>query len=205
MRVFVRSVGVALLVIAAAVLSALTQTMTSMFTLAAATYIVGGTQYAFPACAPFCGTLTTPQQNIALVTPYITGTIFNPPLAPSQVTLVKYPASFWPLSVGYLDALTFNQSVGKGVAALTALAPPGSIQPGSVIFGYSQGATVATIYKRNFNQYWANNPGQPPSINFVLIGNPNRPNGGIDERFAGIYIPIVNFSFNGATPTQTAG
>jgi len=68
MRVLIRSAGVALLGIVAAALSALTSTMTTVFTLAAATYIVGGTQFAPPFCVPFCGTLATPQQNIDLAT-----------------------------------------------------------------------------------------------------------------------------------------
>jgi hypothetical protein len=200
MRVIVRSVGVALLVIVAAVLLALTSTMTSVFTLAASTYIVGGTQFVVPFCLPFCGNLSTPQQNIDLATPYINGTIFNPPGNPN---VVPYPASFWPISVGYFYAPTYDDAVAQGVAALPS---PGTIQSGSVIFGYSQGANVATVYKRNFNQYYANNPQQtPPPITFVLIGNGNRPNGGALERFNGLYIPGLDFSFNGATPTTTAG
>jgi hypothetical protein len=74
-----------------------------------------------------------------------------------------------------------------------------------VIFGYSQGANVATQYKRSFNQYWANNPGTPPAVSFVLIGNGDRPNGGALERFNGLYIPGLDFTFSGATPTTTAG
>jgi len=213
MRVLVRPVGVALLVMVATVLLALTSTMTSVFTLAAATYIIRGTQYAFPLCVPFCApppnisALPTPQQNIDLGTTYIAGTLGNGPLPPNQqVTLLTYPASFYPFSVGYFDAPTYDQSVAQGVANLTALAPPGSVQPGTVIFGYSQGAEVATIYKRNFNAYWASNPSAAPNnINFVLIGNPNRPNGGMLERANGFYIPILDVSFDGATPTQTAG
>ncbi|MBV8966564.1 MAG: PE-PPE domain-containing protein [Mycobacteriaceae bacterium] len=37
----------------------------------------------------------------------------------------------------------------------------------------------------------------------MLIANPNRPNGGILERFAGVYIPILGVTFSGATPTNT--
>src|ERR1700692_949370 len=71
MRVLIRSAGVALLGIVAAALSALTSTISRVFTPAAATYIVGGTQFAPPFCVPFCGTLATPQQNIDLATPYV--------------------------------------------------------------------------------------------------------------------------------------
>jgi hypothetical protein len=201
MRVLIRSAGVALLGIVAAALSALTSTMTTVFTLAAATYIVGGTQFAPPFCVPFCGNLATPQQNIGLATPYVN--FFVPSTQnPGNPSVVPYPASFWPISTGYLFAPTYNQAVADGVAALPS---PATIDSGSVIFGYSQGANVATVYKRNFNQYWASNPAGAPQVTFVLIGNGNRPNGGALERFNGLYIPILNFSFNGATPTNTAG
>jgi hypothetical protein len=40
-------------------------------------------------------------------------------------------------------------------------------------------------------------------VSFVLIGNPNRPNGGILERFEGLEIPILGVTFDGATPTNT--
>lgn len=201
MHAFIRSVLVALLVVSAAVLLALTATMTSVFTLAAASnYIIGGTHYAQPFCRPFCGTLDTPQQTIDLATPYIEATVNpNPPL-PNVV--VDYPASFWPVSVGYFHAMTYDDAVAVGVQKLPS---PGAIDTGSVIFGYSQGANVATQYKRSFNQYWATHPGTPPAISFVLIGNGNRPNGGALERFRGLYIPIVDFTFSGATPTTTAG
>ncbi|MCV7159102.1 PE-PPE domain-containing protein [Mycolicibacterium brisbanense] len=175
--------------------------MTSVFTLTAASnYIVRGTQYAQPFCRPYCGTLDTPQQNIDLATPYIDATV-NPPAGQPNV-FVNYPASFWPVSVGYFHAMTYDDAVAAGVAALPS---PGTIDSGSVIFGYSQGANVATQYKRSFNQYWANNPGTPPAVSFVLIGNGNRPNGGALERFRGLYIPGLDFTFSGATPTTTAG
>jgi PE-PPE domain len=45
----------------------------------------------------------------------------------------------------------------------------------------------------------------PPSgsVSFVLMGNPSRPNGGIQERFVGAHIPILGVTFSGATPTNS--
>ena len=37
----------------------------------------------------------------------------------------------------------------------------------------------------------------------MLAGDPNLPNGGLMSRFAGLYIPILDFSFNGPAPTDT--
>jgi hypothetical protein len=36
-----------------------------------------------------------------------------------------------------------------------------------------------------------------------MIGNPNRPNGGILQRFTGLYVPILDVSFDGATRTDS--
>jgi PE-PPE domain len=38
----------------------------------------------------------------------------------------------------------------------------------------------------------------------VLVENPDRPNGGILERFVGLHIPILNVTFNGPTPNTGA-
>ncbi len=104
---------------------------------------------------------------------------------------VDYPASFWPVT-GLSDP-TFDGSVAKGLTELNGE----PIQNGDVIYGYSQGAVVASIYK-------GQHLGDPsaPDVTYVLVENPNRPNGGILERFNGLYIPILGVSFNGATPNS---
>ena len=37
----------------------------------------------------------------------------------------------------------------------------------------------------------------------MLGGDPNLPNGGLVARFPGLYIPILDWSFNGPEPTDT--
>jgi hypothetical protein len=101
---------------------------------------------------------------------------------------VDYPGAFWPVSQGGLSAPTFDDSVGIGLHHLESHNPT----DGDVIFGYSQGAVVAAKYK-------AEHPEQT-GITYVLVENPNRPNGGVLERFNGLFIPILNVTFNGATP-----
>jgi hypothetical protein len=73
------------------------------------------------------------------------------------------------------------------------LPSPASIESGSVLFAYSFGAFTAGTYKRDFNRYWANTPGEAPDVTFVLAGNTYRPNGGASARWG-----------FGATPTETA-
>jgi hypothetical protein len=67
------------------------------------------------------------------------------------------------------------------------------------VFGYSQSSTVAT-YEKN---YRIAHRSIGTTVSFVLTSNPNRPNGGILERFVCLYIPIIGVTFNGATPTNS--
>jgi hypothetical protein len=106
---------------------------------------------------------------------------------------------WWKLS-GLFD-LTFDQSVQAGVADLEqAMAEHGNDD--LVIYGYSQSAVIANREKRKLaEQYPAGTTA--PDIDFVLSGDPNLPNGGLASRFAGLYIPILDLSFNGPEPTDT--
>ena len=105
----------------------------------------------------------------------------------------------WKLS-GLFD-LTFDQSLQAGVADLEeAMAEHGNDH--LVIYGYSQGAVIANVEKRKLaEQYPAGT--EAPDIDFVLGGDPNLPNGGLHARFPGLYIPILDLSFNGPAPTDT--
>ena len=112
--------------------------------------------------------------------------------------LLDEPMPLWKLSG--LFSRTIDQSVQAGVADLeTAMAEHGNDD--LVIYGYSQGAMVANREKRKLAEQY---PGpEAPDIDFVLSGDPNLPNGGLLARFPGLYIPILDFSFNGPEPTDT--
>jgi hypothetical protein len=72
-----------------------------------------------------------------------------------------------------------------------------------VVFGYSQGATVASLFKKQIATL--NGGLLPDDVSFVLIGNPNRPNGGLFERLALLgTVPILDATFGQPTPTDTA-
>jgi hypothetical protein len=59
------------------------------------------------------------------------------------------------------------------------------------------------MYKRDLNATWTEGG---PVPTYVLVANPNRPNGGILERGVALgTIPILGVTFSGATPTTTAG
>src|SRR4029079_10432827 len=106
----------------------------------------------------------------------------------------------WKLS-GLFD-LTANDTLAAGVDDLeAAIAANGSDK--LVIYGNSQGAGIANVVKRNLAAKYPTGTEGAPDIEFVLGGDPNLPNGGLLARFPGLYIPILNFSFNGPEPTDT--
>ncbi len=120
---------------------------------------------------------------------------------------VPYDASLWPVisSKGpEASSAKWNPSVADGVTTLGALAARQIDAPahgGIVVFGYSQGATVASAQKAALAGL---TPPDKDRLTFVLIANPNRPNGGIIERPVRFgEIPIADISFGPPTPTDT--
>lgn len=135
---------------------------------------------------------------------------------------VYTPEEFWPQPN---QQLTFNESVKYGLTNLTTCAgrQAGCVYNASadangatplangpvdddryLVFGYSQSARIATNLKQSLvANYNLNGWDGVPAMDFVLIGNPNRPNGGILERFNGLSIPFVGINFDGATPTNS--
>ncbi|MHC9293521.1 PE-PPE domain-containing protein [Mycobacterium sp. LTG2003] len=121
---------------------------------------------------------------------------------------VPYIAQFWPFPFegwGGLQGAKWNVSVASGVESLNDqldLAGPDEDNP-VVIFGYSQGATVTSIVKRQLAEDTGGTI--PDWISFVVIGNPNRPNGGLFERLAVLgTVPILDATFGEPTPTNTS-
>lgn len=125
---------------------------------------------------------------------------------------VGTPEQFWPVQ----GTMTFNASVAAGVANLTSClagnpgcSPTGDYpMPGDttgyVVFGYSQSARIATIVKRGLiDRYQQSDWAGAPDVSFVVIGNPNRPNGGFLQRFSPVTIPILDVTADGATPTDS--
>lgn len=105
----------------------------------------------------------------------------------------------WKLS-GLFD-LTVGRSVESGAANLEA-AIAAHDDDHQVIYGYSQGAGVANVVKKRLAAQYPDGT-TPPDIDFVLGGDPNLPNGGLMSRFSGMYIPILDFPFNGPAVTDT--
>jgi hypothetical protein len=183
-----RSTAVVLLAIVAAVLLAIAQTMTSVVALAATALIMGGTQHP----------LSVPPDTQTFVNSYVAAEN-NAFIAPSGLCIggspgctliaVVTPEEFFPV----FGTLTFNQSVAVGQANLdrclhadactiTRVPPPASNTGTTtttlpkdpfVVLGYSSSATIATLEKRKLAA-----EANPPETSFILVANPNRPNGG---------------------------
>ncbi len=186
------SVGVVVLSLASTVVLASMQTMTALVALTATALIMGGTGHP----------LSTPQDSQEFIDGYttdansdyivLTGFCGAGSCTP---TAVSTPEQFMPVS----GAMPFDQSVGQGVVNLDQAINAQPAGESLVVFGYSQSARIASIQKGNLAAAGSTLP-----VSFVLIGNPNRPNGGILERFQGLQIPVAGITFDGATPTDTS-
>ena len=152
------------------------------------------------------------------VAPFVRGALENyiAPTGPTRAgstdpgayhaVAVYTPEQFWPTDGPDL----FDTSVAAGVDNLDHclqgrtsckadhFGDDSAVATDYVVFGYSQSARIATIEKRNL---MALSNSTEPGVSFVLIANPNRPNGGLLERFTGFHIPGV--TFDGATPTDS--
>jgi hypothetical protein len=93
-----------------------------------------------------------------------------------------------------------STSMPTGLADLqAAIAAQQLNYPGDpyLVEGYSQSAAIAMLEKTELMQ-----AGQHPDVTFLVLGDLNRPNGGLDERFGGLYAPGAGLDFNGAEPTD---
>lgn len=100
-----------------------------------------------------------------------------------------------------LHSLTFDASVTQGVHDLnTQIMAQLATGNHTVVLGYSQSATVATLEQRYLMSLPANQRPLTDQLSFILLGNPSRPNGGFLSRLAGAYIDKIGFTFYGANP-----
>ena len=98
--------------------------------------------------------------------------------------------------------LTLNVSAARGVTELNnailqqlAALPPGS---SIAVLGYSQSAIVSSLEMPKLLAEGVSNS----QVNFVLLGDPMNPNGGLLARFPGLTLPSVGLTFYGATPAN---
>jgi len=104
------------------------------------------------------GNEPTEQQYRDFIGVVLDGTHTPPPDAPYEK--VPYNAGFAPFSHGGFGDLTYNKSVKQGVELLDGQEPAS----GDIIFGFSQGAFVASEYKKltpAIPTFWWRTPARP--------------------------------------------
>jgi hypothetical protein len=114
----------------------------------------------------------------------------------------------WPAQMGLpiLGEWSYEASQQQGVHnidnAIAQVLPTLGSDEKAVAFGYSQSSNVVVREMRALQSQ----PGGAPvtgQLEFFLLANPNRPNGGILQRFSGLYIPFFDIRVDGSTPTDT--
>lgn len=189
-----------MLTVLGTVLLGVVSMVTAAFTLAATALIVPGTG--------------TPNANIVpgyrenADNYYIAP--FNPACTQPTCKLqgINYPAQFWPIPLpgwGGLSGAKWNESTGEGLAnldtALMAALPTATLVDPIIVFGYSQGGNIVSREKASLSGL---TDAQKAKLAFVMIGNTNRPNGGLFERLAFLgTVPIWDVTFGLPAPTNT--
>lgn len=201
MRTFIRSLTVTFVALLAAVALAIGAIVTPVFgavSLTATTaLIMGGTGRPnpddFPGYVP----------NVAQYYIYPNSVCQPPDPTACDLTAVYTPETAWPV-YGGLNAPTWKQSILQGAALfdvavqeqLDALGPDDNL----VLFGYSQSGAILALQKASLAEL---SDAEKAQIEFVVIGNVSRPNGGLNTRLLGFSVPIVEFPFGPAMPTDT--
>jgi len=100
-----------------------------------------------------------------------------------------------------VHSLPFDTSVSEGVTILNnSIESNIAAGDASTVFGYSQSATISSLEMEQLDPLGT--PSNSP-VQFVLIGDPNAPNGGLFERFDGLFLPSLGIDLNvGATPAD---
>jgi hypothetical protein len=117
-----------------------------------------------------------------IVTDYIdpaTGENYTPVMVPTPETLASTTV---PVGLADLQAVMAEQPAGQPY----------------LVEGYSQSADIVVALKNELLQ-----TGQHPDVTLLMLGDPARPNGGLDERFVGMFTPGLGMGdLTGAEPTD---
>jgi hypothetical protein len=117
----------------------------------------------------------------------------------------RFQALQWSATIAYygIGGLPYDISQAEGVSILDSAIK--SVEAGSkvVAVGYSSSAGVITKELRTLQARRAQglSAPSPTDLSFVVMGNPNRPNGGMLTRVPGLYVPFpIGATFDGPTP-----
>ena len=200
------------LALSATLLSALTPTASMLVALTATALFLGGTGHP----------LSVPEDTTEYIRQYVdkADAVYVAPSGlcaggdPGCSRIAVYGPEQFRFDTGLWD-MPYDESVAIGLSNLdaclrkkpcTVTEPPFTAtgtatltDTSYVVYGYSQSAAIAALEKYDLIAH----PPPNATVSFVLNANPNRPNGGILERFVGAYIPIIGVTFNGAMTTNS--
>lgn len=112
------------------------------------------------------------------------------------------PEGLYPMTG--VKQLPFDTSVAQGVTILNdTLQRQLATGTDVTVFGWSQSSTVSSLEMANIVNGSAGIHPDPGQLSFVLVGDPNNPNGGMFERFdliPGVSPSMLGTTFSGATP-----
>lgn len=138
--------------------------------------------------------------------PYVegAGALYIDPLHPGYTPQALFtPEGLYPF-VG-VKSLPLDTSVAQGVTILNN-AINGQIASGNdvAVFGYSQSSTISSLEMRNLAALPAGQAPTADHLSFVLVGDPDAPNGGLLSRFPdNLMLPSLGATFYGPTPADT--
>jgi hypothetical protein len=140
--------------------------------------------------------------DIPIPTPKYLSEVYNLYISPNFTTTnihgLTTPEQLFPITG--LRSMTLDQSVRQGLAILNKAifqAYDNGITPINV-FGYSQSAVIASLEMQKLLA-----AGIPSTdVNFVLVGDPMNPNGGMFTRFPGLGLPHLGGMYSGGTPSN---
>lgn len=141
-----------------------------------------------------------------IVSPSYMGDVFDKFVAPNGYSGytpegLDTPAALYPLTG--VNSSPFDTSVSQGVTILNdAILQNFAESNDTVVLGYSQSATIASLEMRQLAALPPADRPNPGQLAFVLLGDPNNPDGGVLERFVGLAIPSFGVTFSGATPAD---
>jgi len=147
--------------------------------------------------------------DLLYIHPNFPNTTYPNPYA-NGLFLPNYPVIGVPFSLNYPTATmgplagfpALSTSVGQGMVILeNAIASNVAAGNASTVFGWSQSATISSLVMQQLDPTGVPMPNN--GLQFVLVGNPNAPNGGWAERFVGLNFPSLGTSFDGATPSNS--
>ncbi len=99
-----------------------------------------------------------------------------------------------------VKSLPFDTSLAQGVTTLDrAIGQDLGVYDHVDVFGYSQSSSVSSV---EMSQLAHEGGVSPNDVSFVLVGDPNNPDGGMLERFVGVSVPSFGVTANGATPSD---